>query len=165
MKLHEIVERQEAIRAELKAIEDDPSAADENDADYVDTLIAEFDTLEERRQPLADRAAKLNLISVGAKNEDGIEGGDDRPQAPEQIYRNRRDPFENMEAVRTNMVNPSELRARGLDAIEWVSRSQWCDFPDAHAERATQLVQSVKGVAKHVLMTGTQEYYEAFRSY
>jgi HK97 family phage major capsid protein len=81
------------------------------------------------------------------------------------VYRNRRDPFENMEAVRTNMVPASELRGRAQDAIEWVSRSGWCDFPDEYAERATELVTSTKGVAKHVLMTGTQEYYEAFRSY
>jgi len=165
MRLNEIVERQEAIRAELKQIEDNPTAAEENDADYVDTLIDEFDTLEARRQPLAERAQKLNLITVGAKNEDGIEDGDSRPQAPTQVYRNRRDPFENMDAVRTNMVNSSELRSRALDAIEWVSRSGWVDFPDAHAERATQLAQSVNGVAKHILMTGTQEYYDAFRSY
>jgi HK97 family phage major capsid protein len=166
MKLSEIVERQEQIRAELKKIEDDPAAVEETDADYTDTLISEFDTLEERRQPLAIRAAKLNLIAVGAKNENGIEAGDDdKPQAPTQTYRNRRDPFENMDAVRTNMVPQSEVRSRALDAIEWVSRTGWVDFPDAHAERATQLVQSVKGVAKHVLMTGTQEYYEAFRAY
>jgi HK97 family phage major capsid protein len=165
VKLSEIVERQEQIRAELKQIEDNPGAVEEADGDYTDTLIAEFDTLEERRQPLAERAAKLNLISVGAKNEDGIEDGDSRPQAPTQVYRNRRDPFEDLDSVRSNMVNPSELRGRAADAIEWVSRSQWCDFPDEHAERATQLVQSVKGAAKHVLLTGTQEYYEAFRSY
>ncbi len=164
MKLSEIVERQEAIRAELKKIEDNPAAIEETDDDYTDTLIAEFDTLEERRQPLADRAQKLNLIAVGAKTEDGIEAGDDRA-APTQVYRNRRDPFDSMDAVRMNMLPASEVRGRALDAIEWVSRAGYVDFPDAHAERATELVQSVKGVAKHVLTTATQEYYDAFRSY
>lgn len=163
MKLSEIVERQEAIRAELKQIEDNPAAVEETDDDYTDTLIAEFDTLEQRRQPLAERAAKLNLIASGAKNEDGVEDGDSR--APTQTYRNRRDPFEDMESVRTNMLPASEVRSRAVEAIEWVSRSQWVDFPDEHAERATQLAQSHKGIAKHILMTGSQGYYDAFRSY
>src|SRR5262245_30567297 len=165
MKLHEMVDRQEAIRAELRAIEEDPGASDEKDADYVDTLIAEFDELESRRQPLAERAQKLNLISVGARNEDGIEDGDSRTPGPTQIYRNRRDPFDSMDVVRNNMLPAGEVRSRALDAISCVSRSGWVDFPDAYAERATQLAQTTKGVAKHILQTGSQEYYEAFRSY
>lgn len=164
MKLNEIVDRQRAIELELKQIEDDPTAADENDADYVDTLLAEFDTLEKRRQPLAERAQKLNLITAGAKTDDGIESGDSR-EAPTQVYRNRKDPFEDLDAVRTGMVRGAEVRSRAQDAIEWASRSQWADFPDDHAERATQLAAQNSGVAKHILMTGSQEYYEAFRSY
>lgn len=167
MKLKEILDRQEAIRSELKKIEDDPTAVEETDADYVDTLIDEYDALEERRVPLAARAEKLNLIRVAAKDDDtaSTEPGDSRPVAPTQIYRNKRDPFDNMEGVRRNLIHGSEMRDRALDAIEWASRSQWCDFPDDHAERASQLASQSKGIAKHILLTGSQEYYDAFRSY
>ena len=49
-----------------------------------------------RQADAADRAAKLNLIAVGAKNENGIEDGDSRPHnnGSGPFYRNRKDPFE-----------------------------------------------------------------------
>jgi HK97 family phage major capsid protein len=167
--LQDIVKRQEAIRAELQTIEKNPASTEETDSDYVDTLIGEFDALEERRKPLAARAQKLNLISVAAKDQaEATEDGSDR-QAPEQVYRNRRDPFDAMESVRasgpTGLLRGSEIRSRAMDAVEWVGRAGFVDFPHDHAERASQLIASVPGVAKHVLLTGSQEYYDAFRSY
>jgi len=166
VKLTEIVERQEAIRAELDTIERNPASAEESDGDYVDTLIDEYDTLERRRVPLAERAEKLNLIHAASKDEQATEPGESRRvEAPTQVYRNKRDPFEDMEAVRTNMLRGSEMRERAHDAIEWVSRSGWVDFPHDHAERATQLATKSKGIARHILLTGTQDYYESFRSY
>src|SRR6266545_1569095 len=117
MNLKEILERQEVIRAELKKIEDNPAAVEESDGDFVDTLIDEYDA---------------------------PEPGDDRPQAPTQVYRNKRDPFDDMDAVRMGVIRGSEMRSRAMDAIEQVSRSQWCDFPDDHAEQATRAVQGNK---------------------
>jgi HK97 family phage major capsid protein len=166
MKLTEIVERQEAIRAELDTIERNPASAEESDGDYVDTLIDEYDTLERRRVPLAERAQKLNLIHAASKDEKSTEPAEARrTETPTQVYRNKRDPFDDMEAVRTNMLRGSEMRERAQDAIEWVSRSGWVDFPHDHAERATQLATQSKGIARHILLTGTQDYYESFRSY
>lgn len=164
MNLKEILDRQEAIRAELKKIEDNPAAVEENDGDFVDTLVDEYDALESRRAPLAARAEKMNLIRVAAKEESAGESGDDRG-TPTQIYRNKRSPFDDLEAVRTNMLRGSEMRERAHDAIEWVARSQWVDFPHDHAEQATKLATSSKGIARHILMTGSQDYYEAFQSY
>lgn len=177
MRLSEIVERQEAIRSELDKIEKNPASVEETDGDYVDTLIDEYDTLEERRVPLAERAQKLNLIAAAAKDDDeptatrsATEHGDDRREAPTQVYRNKRDPFDDMEALRTNLMRPTEVRSRAQDAIEWVNRSQWVEFPDDYAERATQLVNQLDqkagtGIAKHILRTGSQEYYQSFRDY
>lgn len=173
MNLREILDRQEAIRAELDKIEKNPAEVEETSGDYVDTLVDEYDRLEERRVPLAQRAEKLNLIAAAAKDDDATESGDgagpSKRQAPEQVYRNKRDPFDAMDSVRasgpTGRMRVSEIRSRAHDAIEWVSRAGWVDFPDEHAERAAQLVTNVKGVAKHVLLTGSQEYYEAFRDF
>jgi HK97 family phage major capsid protein len=165
--LKEILDRQEAIRSELQKIEENPAAVEESDGDYVDTLVAEYDSLEARRVPLAARAEKLNLIHTAAKDEPATtEAGDDaRRSAPTQVYRNKRDPFDEMEAVRTRTMRSSEVRERAHDAIEWVSRTQWVDFPDDHAEQATRAASRDAGIARHILMTGTQDYYENFRSY
>jgi HK97 family phage major capsid protein len=169
MNLREIIDRQEAIRAELDKIEKNPQSVEESDGDYVDTLIDEYDKLETRRAPLASRASKLNLIQSASDDDAATESGDSgdskRPGAPEQVYRNKRTPFDDMEAVRTNMLRGSEMRERAMDAIEWVTRSQWVDLPHDHAEQATRLAVSSKGIARHILMTGSQEYFEAFRSY
>jgi len=164
VKLRDILDRQEAIRAELDKIEKNPAEVEETSGDYVDTLVDEYDRLEERRVPLAERATKLNLIQAAATDDDTTEDGSDR-RAPEQVYRNKRDPFENMDAVRTNLLHSSEMRSRAQDAIEWVSRAGFVDFPHDHAERATQLATRSKGISRHILMTGSQDYYEAFRSY
>lgn len=167
MNLSEIVERQEAIRAELDTIEKNPASVEETDGDYTDTLIDEFDKLEERRQPLAERAQKLNLIAAGAQDEGAVEAGDTRQSAPTMFYKGRNDPFdpETMDQVRTGMLRDGEMRARAQTAIEWVSRSGYVDFPDEHAERASQLASQSKGIAKHILQTGSQDYYDQFRAY
>jgi HK97 family phage major capsid protein len=166
MNLREIVEQQEAIRAELDKIEKNPQAVEETDGDYTDTLLDKYDKLETRRVPLAERAGKLNLIH-SADKDTATESGDSGKVdgTPTQVYRNKRTPFDDMEAVRTNMLRGSEMRERAHDAIEWVSRSQWVDFPHDHAEQATKLAGMSKGIARHILMTGSQEYYDAFRAY
>lgn len=178
MNLREIIDRQEAIRAELDAIEKNPATNEETDGEWVDTLIDEHDALEKRRVPLAERAQKLNLIASATIDDEeptatrtATEPGDARPnQAPTQVYRNKRDPFENLDEVARNLVRGAEVRSRAADAIEWVSRSQWVEFPDDHAERATQLIGQVDqraatGIAKHILRTGSQDYFDAFRQY
>src|SRR6266540_297251 len=123
MNLKEILERQEVIRTELKKIEENPAAVEESDGDFVDTLIDEYDALETRRVPLAARSEKLDLIRVAVKDEDTTEPGDARPQAPTQVYRNKRDPFDDMDAVRMGVIRGSEMRSRAMDAIEQVSRA------------------------------------------
>ena len=118
-------------------------------------------------------AADLACMGSGVSRTSGIEssdaateaGDDVRRQAPMQVYRNKRDPFDDMEAVRTRTIRPTEMRERAHDAIEWVSRTQWVDFPDDRAEQATRAAARDSGIARHILMTGSQDYYEGFRAY
>ncbi len=166
MQLKDILERQEAIRAELKQIEDNPAAVEESDGDYTDTLIGEYDALEARRVPLAARANKLNLIQTVAHDEVGVEAGDDnRPQSFTQVYRNKRNPWDDMEGVRTGLMRESEVVSRAQDAIEWTSRTQYVDFDDDKAELATQVAMKGKGHAAHILRYGSQDYYDDFKAY
>ncbi len=166
MKLSEILERQEAIRAELQKIEDNPASVDETDGDYTDTLIDEYKTLEQRRVPLAARAQELNMIAVAVKDDAPTEAGDDnRPQPFTQTFRNKRDPWDDMEGVRTGIMRSSEVISRAQDAVEWTARTQYVDFDDAKAENATQVALRSKGHAAHILRYGSQDYYEDFRAY
>jgi HK97 family phage major capsid protein len=174
--LREIEEQQENIRGELRRIEQNDESDPESDGDMVDTLVDRYEVLERRRVPLAERAAKLDIIRVAAKDEDATEPGDTRdtrdsstsrsysPLAvPTQVYRNKRDPFEDLDAVRHRLIPKSELRARALDAIERSERHG--DLVHDHAEAATLKAQDSPGIARHLLMTGSDEYREAFRAY
>jgi HK97 family phage major capsid protein len=173
MKLEEIRDEQELLRTKLQAIEADPSLIDEEDADFVDTLVAKYDELETRRMNVV---TKLEAIRTATTRPETTENGDGKPETFTQTYRNNRDPFENIDAIRHGLVPTSEAKSRVLDAIEMANRSQWCDFPDEAAENATRLVQRFQGtmanpsrdardLAWHMLRTGTQEYYDDFRDY
>jgi hypothetical protein len=164
MKLQDIVERQTAIRAELleierKAANNEYDEAAETEAEaWTDTLIAENDELEEQRKPLAARMQKLDAIRYAAKDERKVER-----TTPDLVVSRDEDPFENLDAVRNKMVTRSDLIGRGLNAIERSNRIGQMngDF----AEAATQLVQKDASIARHLLLTGSDEYQEAFRAY
>lgn len=69
-----------------------------------------------------------------------------------------RSPWDGIEHVRGGFVSPSDLRARALTAIE---QTEGVDS-DSYRERATQLVQSGRGIPMHVLLTGSPAYRSAF---
>lgn len=158
--LQAIVERQGVIRAELLQIETDADGQDEaqrsQNASYTDTLLQEFDELEEERKPLAERMARLDRVVHAATDETKVERS--APSTPAKS-----DPFANLDAVRTNMVPHSELRGRALDAIERSARFGKID--SEYAEAATVRAQRSTTVAQHVLLTGSDEYEDMFRAY
>jgi hypothetical protein len=54
----------------------------------------------------------------------------------------RRDPFEDLESVRTGMANPTDIRARAVSAIErYAERSDHWALNDEAAENATRMVE------------------------
>lgn len=158
--LQAIVERQGVIRAELLQIETDAEGQDEatrsQNASYTDTLLQEFDELEEERKPLAERMARLDRVVHAATDDAKVERS--APSVPA-----KRDPFENLDAVRSNMVPHTELRSRALDAIERSARFGKID--DDYAQAATVRAQRSTTVAQHVLLTGSDEYEDMFRAY
>jgi hypothetical protein len=182
--LRQIMERQEAIRAELRQYEVDPPA-EETDAQrnertaYADTLLEEYDALETERVPLAERMAKLDRVlaqqQAGSQESgDGTDEGDGNARRSGlaaqrgNVQRgggNFRDPFGDgaVEAARARLMPRDEMRTRALDAIERSNKVGLLghDF----AERATLVAEDNPGVQRHVLLTGSDEYHDAFRSY
>jgi HK97 family phage major capsid protein len=161
--LKEIEERQEAIRAELRNIETNPEAEEaqrSQQEQWADTLLEEFDALEEERKPLAERMAKLDKVLYAAKDETKVER-----TAPDFVSTAKHDPFDNLDAVRTRLMPRGELRGRALDAIERANK--FGQLNHDFAENTTNAVQNdqLGGMARHVLLTGSDEYQEAFRAY
>src|ERR1035441_9219582 len=79
-----------------------------------------------------------------------------------------RNPYENPDAVRSHMVRTQELRGRAFDAIELEAKRG--NLSQEFAENSTRMVQANpgtygRGIAEHILTTGSEEYQEAFRAY
>jgi len=164
--LQEIDERQRAILGELAAIDgiDDP---DGGDFIWQGSLIREHDDLEHMAQKPRKRARDLERVR--AAHEDPANREESVPRTPDLQTRNTagKDPFRDMERVQRGLVDPEEVRGRALDGIEIYS--QRGDLAHDFAENATRMVQDqffgTANVARHVLETGTPDYYDAFREY
>ena len=161
MTLKQIEERQEAIRAELRNIEANPEAEEVQRSEqlqFSDTLLEEFDDLEEQRKPLAERMAKLDKVLFAAKDDEKVER-----TTPDLVVKNKHNPFENLDAVRNRLLPRSELRERALDAVERANTLG--QIGHDYAEQATLTAQDNPGIQRHYLLTGSDEYQEAFRAY
>jgi HK97 family phage major capsid protein len=173
-RLDAIDERLPQCRSELLALADGDLG--DTEAARFDELETEHKTLTDEREQLAARLAKIDQVRETARaataaaeqagNDDGernrsaggrgIETDGGRSRAV------RLDPFENLDAVRTNMVGQSDLRARALNAIEQVASDV---FADGQRQRATELVERADRhgrIARHILMTGSDAYARAF---
>ena len=99
MNLQQILDRQAAIRARLVEIETttDPEGDAERAALTTETdgLLAEWDTLEAERQPIAERAARLAAVRAHIPTQRAGNGRVERSGGPEVIV--RADPFAALE--------------------------------------------------------------------
>jgi HK97 family phage major capsid protein len=160
--LQEMLDEQASIKSELQRMEDDETTTEEGDGDLRDTMVARWEELDGKTQPIIARMEKIRGITRAA----GDDGNLERPagrDTPDLLVRTSRDPYDNNEAVRTRIVTRGELRERALDAVELeVKRGNMShDF----AEEATRKAQDNQGIARHMLLTGSQEYQDAFRAY
>jgi HK97 family phage major capsid protein len=162
----EIRTRQAAIRVDLDALEALDESTDE-DRDRSDALLQEWDELVEELTPLAQREDRIAAVRAAMAEDRNREA----PASPELVTRTNRDPFENLDSVRTGMTSPTDVRARAVTAIErYAERSDHWALDDEGAKHATRLVEKTgarfgTAVARQMLMTGSPEYLAAFESY
>ena len=169
--LKELTDEQARIKAELQRMEDDETVTDEDGGDLRDTLIARWEELDGKSKPLIERMEKIKGITRAAENPGNLEGPDggggfDGRGTPDLVIRTRRDPYDANEAIRAKVVRHSEVISRAHDAIEMEAKRGI--LPHDFAEEATRKVTGSyinNDVAKHILLTGSEEYQEAFRAY
>jgi HK97 family phage major capsid protein len=172
-----IRERQAAIKSDLDTLEqkDEPT---QEDSDRTDALLGEWDELKTELEPLAEREARIQAVraQMDAERQTSVERGsqyegDDHNRTPGVHVRTKRDPFDNLEAVRTNLASPADIRARAVDAIEqYAERADMWSLEHDGAEQATKMVQKSgkpfgTAVARQMLITGAPEYLAAFEQY
>lgn len=176
--LQELLDEQARIKQELMRMEDDDSVTEEDGADLRDTLIARFEELDRKSRPLIERMEKVKGITRAAQDEsnlerpDGAVNGRYGSTTPELVVRNKRDPFdpEAMALISEDspLMSRSELRDRALDAIELVAKRGMLKHD--WAEEATLKVSDggyfkKNNIARHIMETGSQDYYDAFQKY
>jgi len=166
--LQDMTARQRAIVAELAGIDaiTDPG---EDDLAWQGTLITEHDDLDELAAPLRKRAADLARVRKAAQDPANLEAPAARSSGPDLQTRNvaGADPFAELDRVRAGLVDPRTVRGWALDAIEQAARRG--DMQSQWAEEATLKTENQftgqSNVAKHILMTGSDDYLQAFRAY
>jgi len=199
-RLDEIRTRQAIIRENLDTLEGKDEQT-EDDADRAEALLQEFDELVEEGKPLAARAARIENVRQLMRDESNRErsqgdtgdhgenftgeslGGDEdeaqagtqsravRRTAPDLMRRTNRNPFDELDSVRSRLMAPGEVRSRAAQAIEmYAKRTDHWGMGDDAAQNATNLVQRTgkefgTAVARQVLVTGAPEYLAAFENY
>ena len=173
----DILAEQARIKDELQRMEtSDETPPRKTTGTSATPCIERWQELDEQAKPIIERMEQIKAITRTAADEANLErpGGTGRHQRlPVRQPRTwwsaptatRSTP---MPAIQDNMITRGELRERALDAIEMVAKRgmlihDW-------AEEATEKVQhggyfAGNNIARHILETGSQEYYDAFEKY
>jgi HK97 family phage major capsid protein len=175
--LQEYLDEMARIKQELQRMESDDSVTEEAEGDLRDTLLSRWEHLDAQTKPLIERMEKIRNITRVAEdpaNREEPYGAEARRsnggRGPDLVIRNNRDPFdpEALGRARQGLIARSELRERALDAIE-IGAKRGMAAHDA-AEEATRMVHAGgyypgNNIARHILETGSPEYYDAFEQY
>jgi HK97 family phage major capsid protein len=171
--LKDLLAEQARIKEELQRMESDDETTEEGDGNYRDTLIARWRELDEQAKPVIARMEEIKAITKAAQDPANLE----RPDAadgtsasrfgnPDLVISNRRDPYDGNNLIRHEkqiLMPRSEIKARALDAVELEAKRG--NLPHGYAEEATAKAQRDPGIARHMLLYGSQEYQDAFRAY
>lgn len=172
--LSQIRARQAEIRARLDEIARAEAPGDDADettraafdalGGEADGLIGEWDDLEAQAGPLVQRQAALDRIAAARQEPGGIE-----PGQPPQVVTRTESPYADPEMVQRGALPAADMVARARTAIEQAPSH----MDDTARQRVTVLIDryaedgSVQAplIARHLLMTGSPEYHEEFRTY
>jgi hypothetical protein len=180
--LQDILDEQARIKTELQRMEDDETVTEEDDGDLRDTLVDRYEFLDKKAAPIIERMEKIRGITRTAGDEANLErpdggyddggqsGGAWRGGTPDLVTRRYRDPFDANDLIRNEkqiLMRRSELRARACDAIEADAKrgNLSHDFAETATVRAQEQFFGQCNVARHILLTGSEEYQEAFQAY
>ena len=156
-RLVEIDERLSAIRTDVADIEAIEEPTDD-DATRAETLTDEFVTLEAERAEVAAKVEKLDRIHALAQNPANREPG--AYEAPNVVV--RKDPFENLMALRSTAPDDEDVRARAITAV---SETRQPGVTDAQRAAAVERIETVPGAAHHALLHGSPAYRSAFKEW
>lgn len=160
-------EEMELLRAEVKVIEENDDATDE-DIERSEALLEEWDAKKELRDKALIREAKVDEVFRAALDHKP-EGGDGAGRRSPEFMR-RTDPYDNNDELHRSVIgrgsfNSEDVISRAHVAIEQAPRY----VNDAARERLNQLIEldnvHAPLISRHMLMTGSPQYHEEFTQY
>ena len=170
--LQDLLDEQARIAAELKRMENDESVTEEGDGDARDTLVERWQELDARTKPLIERMERVRGITRQAEDPASREAGTDMGRSGPEFMA-RHDPFEDLDAVRGGFVASKDLLSRAEAVVE-----QHAKRGLLIGDRAETVLARMQGagyhgpdlgarpeIARHMLLTGSDDYVDAFRAY
>jgi len=166
-----LAEELEALRAEIKVIEENDDATDE-EVSRATALLEEWDDKDAQRTKALEREAKVDEVLRARLQPEQVESTSPArtriPSSPEVMR--HVDPYETSETLVRSLWNRGSFDehdtiSRALTAVEDAPRH----LSDAGKERLVDLLhldnRHAPLIARHMLLTGSKEYHEAFREY
>ncbi len=160
-------EEMELLRAEVKVIEENDEATDE-DIERSEALLEEWDAKKELRDKALSRESKVDEVFRAALTHAPETGDGADRRSPE--FMRRTDPYDNAEELHRSVIgrgsfNAEDIISRAHSAIEQSPRY----VKDSARERLNELLEldnhHAPLIARHMLMTGSPEYHEEFTQY
>ena len=166
MKLDEIIGEQNKIHEELERMSADESTTEDgDDANIRDTLVSRWQKLDADREKIVTRMEELSLIRKASEERQNRESGDGGGAWPGRSpeFMQRADPFKDMDKIQRHLVPGTELISRAQTMVEYDDKKGRL-FGD-RGEESTRKAQSNPLIARHMLMTGQDDYVDNFRAY
>jgi len=154
IRLAEVEARRAAIQAEVVEL-DSIESPTEDEATRAESLATEFADLETEAVALRAKIEKIDAVRSASINPANVEPAF---HAPNVIV--KRSAFEDVEGLRYE--RPEALRSRALFALEEVAGKR---ANEAHVEEVARKIETIPGVAAHVLAHGSEAYRSAFSEY
>lgn len=165
-------EELERLRTEIKVITDSEEPAAEDDLARAETLGEEWDIKKAAYDKAVAHEAKVDEIMRAQLSPSNRENSNDR-RGPEVVR--KVDPYENYESL-SRSLRAGRENTGSFDAKDTISRAKYAleQIPKYLAkpeqkERAMELLeQNTKHsplIARHILLTGSEEYHRQFEEY
>lgn len=133
----------------------------------LDSLISRHKELQTEREPELVRAQDLDAIRAAARDRARVEPGDGAVRwtgTGPQIMR-KVDPYADQEVIRGGYIGRDDVIGRAKAAVDTAPRH----LGDDAREKVTQLLEDegkhAPLIARHMLMTGSDQYHQEFREY
>jgi HK97 family phage major capsid protein len=158
-------EEMEAIRAEIKVIEENDDAA-EDELSRGESLLEEFDLKKVEYDKAVDRETKVDEVLRLRLEPRNVEPA--APRGPEVMR--KVEPYETTQELVRSLWNhgafdEKDTLSRAQSAVERAPRH----VDDQAKERMTDLLhmdnRHAPLIARHMLLTGSEEYHEQFKEY